>query len=65
MTLESQTDDKKERVYARVSFFRGSKPFESKRTEIASAVLASTGKGMSNLGEDIIVEKRTDRDNGL
>ena len=61
---------KKELVYARVKFFRGNLDFESHRTDIASTILHHKGKqeglnGWSNLGEDIVIEKDTDIDNGL
>ena len=64
MTTESDTEDRMERVYANIRYFRGEKPFESKRTDVACTILRNKDKGMSNLGEDVIIE-RTNFDNGF
>lgn len=61
----SDTEDKTERVYANMRFFRGDEQMEIRQSNIAATILASKGKSMSNLGEDIIIEKRANSDNGL
>lgn len=64
MTAESDTENKTDRVFANIKFFRGNKPFESKKTDIACTILKAKEGGMSNLGEDVIIE-RSDIDNGF
>ena len=64
MIAESDTESKRERVYASMRFFRGEQPMQLKQTEIAQTLLASKSK-FSNLGEDIVIEKRTNSNNGL
>ena len=64
MTTELDTGDKTDRVFANIRFFRGTVPFESKRTDVACTIVRNKEKGMSNFGEDVIIE-RTNTNNGL
>ena len=64
MTMESDTENRTELVFANIRYFRGEKPLESKRTDVACTILRNKDKGMSNLGEDVIIE-RTNINNGL
>lgn len=60
-----EREDKKELVFANMRFFRGENPMEVKQVDVASTILASKSKGTSNLGEDVVIEKKTNIDNGL
>lgn len=64
MTMESDTENRMGRAFVNIRFFRGQKEMESKNTDVACTILRNKSKGMSNLGEDIIIE-RTNFDNGL